>query len=64
MALKVPQNEEVPGLGKNTRGKGVDSNVNRRKANRESTNAKETKQEKVIWQDVDSYVVRVEVKQR
>ena len=48
MGIEVPQNEEISGVGKNGGGKGVDSAIRQRRANRGSINIKERDRKRVI----------------
>ena len=48
MAIEVPQNEEISGVGKNGGRKGFGSAIRRRRANRESINIKEKERGGVV----------------
>ena len=60
MAIEVPQNKDIFGGGR----KGVCSAICRRRVNRGSINIKKGERGGVVKRDVDSFIIRVGIKQR
>ena len=62
MAIEVPENEEIPGGGKNGGRKGVGSAIHQRGANR--GNIKKRERGGVVKRDIDPYIIRVGIERR
>ena len=64
MAIEVPEKKRISGGGKNGGKKGVGSEIRRGKANRGSLHINKRERGGVVYGDVDSYIIRVRIKQR
>ena len=63
MEIEVTQNEKISVGGKGGGSKRVDSAIRRRRANGGSVNIKKKKRGRVVWRDVDPYIIKFGVKQ-
>ena len=64
MVIKVPQNEEISGGGKNGGRERINSAIHWGGANRGGIHIKKRERGGVVKRDVDPYIIRVRIKRR
>ena len=64
MAIEVPKNEEVFGVGKDGRREGIGSAIRRGGAKRGGIHIEKREQGGVVRRDVDPYIIRVGIKRK